>query len=94
MYVQVAYGHVTVYVICICNMYESYVYVYAYAYVCVHMFNSNATQPASAGLLKFMRRAAHCGFPQLAYLLSTSNSSRRGRSTLSWLRNKVSVEWQ
>ena len=39
--------------------------------------NSRAAQPASAGLLEFMRRAAHCGIPQLAYLLSTSNSSRR-----------------
>ena len=58
------------------------------------LLNSNATQPASAGLLEFMRRAAHCGFPQLAYLLSTSNSSRRRRSTFSWLRNKVCVEWQ
>ena len=28
--------------------------------------NSDASQPASAGLLEFMRRAAHCGFPQLA----------------------------
>ena len=53
--------------------------------------NSNATQPASAGLLEFMRRAAHCGFPQLAYLLSTSNSSRHRRNTFSWLRNKVCV---
>ena len=60
----------------------------------VSKLNSNATQPASAGLLEFMRRAAHCGFPQLAYLLSTSNSSRRRRSTFSWRRNKVCVEWQ